>query len=128
MPFKIKRKVILSVELGLASQDYGSEVINKPNGIKDISFPTTRTFPTSLTCFDFNGIPMVSLIETKGILLKIFSRYGKDIAIFLHLDDISSAWFRSNGYVLVETTGSTPDKLSPSYKVDYNAKKAILVT
>ncbi|KAG1140905.1 hypothetical protein G6F37_008180 [Rhizopus arrhizus] len=54
--------------------------------------------------------------------------YGKDIAIFLHLDDVSSVWFRSNGYVLVETTGSTPVKLSPSYKVDYNAKTAILVT
>lgn len=67
-------------------------------------------------------------METKGTLLKIFSRYGKVIDIVLHLDDVSSAWFRGNGHVLVETTESTSDQPSPSYKVDYNAKTAILVT
>ncbi|KAG1439830.1 hypothetical protein G6F55_013644 [Rhizopus delemar] len=71
----------LSVELGLASQDYCNDAINKPIIIKDISFPATRTFPTSLTRFNFSDVPMESPMETKDTLLKIFSRYGKVIDI-----------------------------------------------
>ncbi|KAG1047943.1 hypothetical protein G6F43_009635 [Rhizopus delemar] len=61
-------------------------------------------------------------METKDTLFKIFSRYGKVIDIVLHLDDVSSAWFRGNGHVPVETTESTSDQSSPSYKVGLQRK------
>ncbi|KAG1446996.1 hypothetical protein G6F56_009397 [Rhizopus delemar] len=71
---------------------------------------------------------MESPIETKDTLHKIFSQYGKVIDIVLHLDDGSSTWFRGNGHILVEAHESTPEQPGPSYKLDYNAKTAILVT
>ncbi|KAG1442493.1 hypothetical protein G6F56_011044 [Rhizopus delemar] len=90
----------LSVELGLASEDYCNHAIHNPIVINDIPFHAIRTFPTSLTRFNFRGVPMESPIETKDTLHKIFSQYGKVIDIVLHLDDGSSTWFRGNGHVL----------------------------
>jgi hypothetical protein len=55
----------LSVEIGLASDDYCQQAINKPIVLNDISFPATRTFFSSLTRFNFSGIPMESPVETK---------------------------------------------------------------
>ncbi|EIE78899.1 hypothetical protein G6F45_012186 [Rhizopus arrhizus] len=94
----------------------------------DISFPATRTFSSSLTRFNFSGIPMESPVETKINLLNIFSKYGKVVDIVLHLDDASSKWFRGNGHVLVDIADSSDDQLQPSYKVDYKNQTAILVT
>ncbi|EIE76088.1 hypothetical protein RO3G_00792 [Rhizopus delemar RA 99-880] len=102
--------------------------MSKPIVFNDISFPATRTFSSSLTRFNFSGIPMESPVETKINLLNIFFRYGKVIDIVLHLDDASSKWFRGNGHVLVDIADSSDDQLQPSYKVDYKNQTAILVT
>jgi hypothetical protein len=43
--------------------------------------------------------------------------------IVFHLNDVSSAWFHSNGHVLVEIDESNEEQPSPFYKVNYNKKQ-----
>ncbi|KAG0867260.1 hypothetical protein G6F15_012447 [Rhizopus arrhizus] len=71
---------------------------------------------------------MESPSETKETLAKLFSPFGRIVDIVLHLDDVSSQWFRGNGHILVETRESDPNNNSPSYRLDYNGKTSILVT
>ncbi|KAG1138338.1 hypothetical protein G6F37_010607 [Rhizopus arrhizus] len=118
----------LSVEVALASEEACINAVNKPVVLHDFQFHATRTFPTSLTRFNFSGVPMESPSETKETLAKLFSPFGRIVDIVLHLDDVSSQWFRGNGHILVETKESDPNNTSPTYKLDYNGKTSILVT
>ncbi|KAG1369554.1 hypothetical protein G6F60_012282 [Rhizopus arrhizus] len=108
----------LSVEIALASEEACINTVNKPVILHDIQFHATRTFPTSLTRFNFSGVPMESPSETKETLTKLFFPFDRIVDIVLHLDDVSSQWFRGKGHILVETKESDPNNTSPSYKLD----------
>ncbi|KAI9245632.1 hypothetical protein BY458DRAFT_528596, partial [Sporodiniella umbellata] len=86
-------------------------------GLSRTSFPATRAFSSSLTRFNFSGIPGESPIDTRDNLISIFSRYGK-------VQD----WFRGNGHVLVDMTSDPINQPNLTYKMDYNDKTHILVT
>ncbi|KAI9243350.1 hypothetical protein BY458DRAFT_425339, partial [Sporodiniella umbellata] len=73
----------LSVEVALASEEYCKLAVQKPVLLRDISFPAVRTIPSSLTRFNFSGVPMESPTETRGTIQKIFSRYGRVVDIVL---------------------------------------------
>ncbi|KAG1142121.1 hypothetical protein G6F37_009734 [Rhizopus arrhizus] len=117
----------LSIEIALNSNETCNKAIAEPIVIDEVPFPATRTFSTTLTRFNFSGVPMESPVETRDTILQLFSRYGTVIDIVLHLDDISSQWFRGNGHVLVDLQDTSND-CSPQYKLDYNDKTSILVT
>ncbi|KAI9267474.1 hypothetical protein BY458DRAFT_411572, partial [Sporodiniella umbellata] len=73
----------LSVEVALASEDYCRSAVQNPIIMEDTIFPAIRTIPSSLTRFNFSGVPMESPTETRETIQKIFSRYGKVVDIVL---------------------------------------------